>query len=188
MECLFLLLWPLLSPVLRKVIGGGVLGLGMEVAAFPAPQTSSYLQAMSSLCLERLSRVWFPPSRLPCWPCSPACLGRSGAPWGAWGWPRSGGCRPGPSTQHPAPYHTKILGTVSGLLKEPPGFVHLTENKRPRGRLGFCSEVCFLSANSPVGRGAHSASLFVQPYFLKGTHPTNARGHDLLQDMVFHPK
>lgn len=64
------------------------------------------------------------------------------------------------ASQHPEPHGAeKILGTVSGVLKEPPGFAHLTENKRPTGRLGFCSEVCFLSASSLAGeRGALSQS------------------------------
>lgn len=63
--------------------------------------------------------------------------------------------------QHPASHSAeKILGSISGALKEPPGFTHLTGNKRPTERLGFCSEVCFLSV--PFGgrqwRWAYSPS------------------------------
>lgn len=60
--------------------------------------------------------------------------------------------------------------TISGVLKEPPGFAHLTGNKRPMGRLGFCSEVCFLSASSPAGKERHIQLVFeFYTSFLNGT-------------------
>lgn len=65
-----------------------------------------------------------------------------------------------PSTQHP----TAQRRSRGPVLKEPPGFTHLTENKRSMGRLGFCSEFCFLSASSLFGeRGALSFFSFPLP-------------------------
>lgn len=156
----------------------------MEIAgaAFLAPQAPSLSWPHPASGWRGLATSGFPPLQ-----ASLLALLSSlpGAKWCASGQPPGPGCRPRPS--HPAPHHAeKILGTISAVLKEPPGFAHLTENKRPKGRLGFHSEVCFFSANSLVGREGHSATLFVQTSFLKGTHPTSTPACDLLWEMVFH--
>lgn len=55
---------------------------------------------------------------------------------------------------HSTPWRAEeILGTISGVLKEPPGFAHLTQNKKLIGRLGFCSGFAFFSASSRGGGG-----------------------------------
>ena len=118
-------------------------------AAFLTPQTPWLLQARRGCSYD-----WGAPvSRLPGWPGSPAWLGRGGA---------SSQAKDADRAQHPASRSAeKLLGSVSGVLKEPPGFTRLTENKRSTGRLGFCSEFCFLSASSLLGeRGALSSFSF----------------------------
>lgn len=139
-------------------------------------QPPSLLQAVSSLSLERPGCVWVRPSKLPCWPVGQTTKGAVGRMW------RASKPRMQTVPQYPAPHGVeKILGTISEVLKEPPGFAHFTENKRPLGRLGFCSEVCFLSASSLVGeRGALSWSPRSDVF------PTNAPTHDLLPQTLFH--
>lgn len=78
------------------------------------------------------------------------------------------GCVP----QYPAPHgaQRRSWGTISGVLKEPPGFAHLTQNKKLIGRLGFCSGFAFFSAGSRGGWGdLFCQSFLVQTSFLKGT-------------------
>ena len=77
--------------------------------------------------------------------------------WGAVG--RQRGQRRQTAPQYPAPHGTgEPPGTISGVLKEPPGFAHLTENKRAHGgHWGFVLR--FFSASSLVGeQGAFSSS------------------------------
>lgn len=72
----------------------------------------------------------------------------------------------------------ELLGTISGVLKKPPGFTHLTQNKNLIGRLGFCSRFAFFSAGSRGGGGgggglrAAPRVFLVQTSFLKGTQPS----------------
>lgn len=123
----------------------------------PAP---FHLQAFSSLSLERPSRVWAPP--IPVLSLTrPSSL--TGAPWGAMG--RQRGQRRQTAPQHPAPHGTgEPPGTISGVLKEPPGFAHLTENKRAHGgHWGFVLR--FFSASSLVGEQGAFSSTFPSEIF-----------------------
>lgn len=149
--------------ILGQVPGVLALVLG-KAAAFLAPRASL---ASPNLKKPKL-QLGSPTSKLPPWPSSPASLGRSGA---------SSQARDAACAQHPASHSSeKILGSVSGVLKEPPGFTHLTEDKRSTGRLGFCSEFCFLSASSLLGE-RRTQLIFVLTSFLKDTHSTDAPAH-----------
>ena len=78
--------------------------------------------------------------------------GLTGAQWGAMGRRRGSGGRLRPSTQRPTHSAGKIAGTISGVLKEPPGFAHLTEDKRPTGAMGFLFSGLFSLSQFPCGR------------------------------------
>lgn len=114
------------------------MALGNHGLCLLSIQPPSLFQAMSSLSLERPGCVWVLPFRLPCWPVGQTAWGAVGRTWRA--------SKPGMQTvpQYPAPHgEEKILGTISEVLKKPPGFAHFTENKGPWGDWVFVLRFVF---------------------------------------------